>query len=493
MKKHIINDWIRKNPYDDKISLLFEEPVTDELPAPQSAPSQPVIQNPNFDMGVQNPAPVAMEPPPQEEVPQEKPQEEIDFEIEKIDYLDMSLKQKNDEMMDKLLEMRNIQSLSPGQYKFITDNIQVLSLARDVDFNDARKSIYKRIKETFGDIAEPVQDEEIPDTQTQDVADQETAMPQTSQPEEVPTPYQGTESVDYIHKNLHEVNEELGSISGVEIYSIISEEIERYNTIIETLIKLPSFYAMKADLFRKIICAVSNGTQIGSGGSLEDVFIPLAEGGVGIKLCTRIYTDFGNIEIGKWSPKINDPETFLSDEELERLNNSGSPEEKEILKKRVMIESISTAFADKIYLMLICKPESGERIEVGFNLSELVKTGWQNGTITIDFKANIGKGQATLDLEGNLIELQNIVVSYIKDNNDKLDSNGKPLKEHIELLKLKNGVLYIVSNEEEFFDFTSINSEGIFYNKKQSDLDIEKIQTIQNCVPDIKEILLKKC
>jgi hypothetical protein len=501
MKKYIIRDWSETNPYKNDFPIL-EAPVTEPLPPAEpelepatTEPPESAEQTPGTQTPMPGAGPVESEPEP-EEIPEETPESEIEpainFDEEKIDYMDLAVQSKYGEMTDKLLEMRDIPGLTPGQYKFIEDNIQVLSLARDVDFAEARKKIYKQIKDSIGQLAEPAEEQPAEEEPTESpVPEQEPeSIPAPESPEQVP-PKEGIDNSDL--KTISEGNEELGEISGVEIYSIISEEIERYEEIKNSMIKLPSFYSMKADLYRKMICAVSNGVQIGSGGTLEDIFIPLAEGGVGVKLCTRCYTDFGNIEIGEWSVKFNDPEKYLAEEELEKLNVSGSPEEKEILRKRVVIESVADKFTDKVYIILIVSPEDGSRTEIGFNFSKLLKQGWQNGIISVEFKANIGKGQAAIDVDGQLIDLQDIIIDYIHENPDELDEEGRPVKEKIEFIRQKSGSLYVTITREEFDLFINESVEGLFHQTKHPEFDKGQLTVIQRCVPDIKEILLKQC
>ncbi len=435
----------------------------------------------------------------------------IDFDTEKIDYMDLVVKQKNDEMMDKLLVMRDINNLAPGEYKFIEDNIQIISLSRDVDFADAQKKIYKQIKDMVGDIQPADDDLEIPteippEEQGPAAPGKEDMPPEPVSPEQMNTPVppqaglqggpmpQQTTSFNPLAKGLTTLNENnLGEMSGVEIFSIVSEELERFEAVKEALIKLPAFYAMKADLFRKIICSLTNGVQIGSGGQLEDIFIPVAENGIGIKLSTRCYTDFGNIEIGKWMVQFNDPEKYLAEEELEKLNNTGSPEEKEVLRKRVVVESIAHKFKDKIYIVLIVNPNVGTRREIAFNFSELIRDGWKNGYISVEFKASVNKGDAGIQIDGELVDLQDIVLDFVRENPDELDEEGLPVKEHIEFINHKHGKLYISITNEDFSDFASNAQSGLFTNEKNFDQGPDQLLTIQRCIPDIKEILLKKC
>jgi hypothetical protein len=545
MKRYVISSWIdqTKNPFIEHYPMM-EAPIDQPIPEPdtfQGTDQQDIPQEiePSQEPDIQNNQKITNQPqisqnPTQNDYYDNNETEDeepiIDFEVEKMDYIRLSINQKNDEMMDKLIQMRDIEDLTPGQYKFIEDNMQILSLSRDIDFGDCKKKIYKSIKSQFESLIqgqeetedqypeeqypkEPYQNikQEIP----QDIPEEPKTSNQPMDMENIPGQEGQPEVSSYnaawnlkgiLLKEAPEIEiPDLpgpdnvpsvpggDSISGTEVLQIISDEIEKYNEINNVFLKLPSFYSMKSDLFRKIICSLTNGIQVGSGGTLEDIFIPISEGGDGIKVCTRIYTDFGNIQIGKWSIKYNDPEKYLSESELEKLNYSGSPEEKEVLRKRVIIESIAENFKDKVYIVFITNPNTGEIHQIGFNFSNLVRDGWKNGYISVSFKANVGKGEAGVKIDGELIDLQNIEIEFIKENPDKIDKEGRPIKDYIELMNLTNGYLYLSIIREEFDNLINVSQNGIFYKNKQFDQGREELLKIQRCIPDIKEILLKKC
>lgn len=533
MKRYVVSNWQRSRHINNNQKILtnefniLDQPIMEQLPDTIPVEDDEQNQDQTFPRspeqpGLEDTGPVDNEPnnySPELDSTFETGEDDeplIDFETEKMDYLDLALKRKHEEMLDKLLEMRDIDNLKPGQYKFIEDNIQILSLSRDVEISEVQKKIYKDILDQFRHLApEPQEDNPEIDTELNNEKEEEQHREiendQFSSPEEenngelpstIPVEEEPQELSHY--DPLKEQDEEdfnidqssknnLGEISGTELYSIISEKIEQSSTIVELLLKLPSFYSMKSDLFRKTIAALTNGVQIGSGGTLEDIFIPIEENGVGIKICTRCYTSFSNIQIGKWAIQYNDPENFLSDSELEKLNNSGSPEEKEVLRKRVIIESISNHFKDRVFVILIVNPNNGRRHELGFNFAELLRDGWKNGYLSVHFRPSIGRGEAGVQVDGELIDLQEIQIDYLKTNSDELDEDGKPTVENIELMKVHNGYLYLTILEEHFYNFSNDAQQGLFYSMKEFDQDQEQLITIQRCIPDIKEILLRKC
>lgn len=530
-----INEQIPDEP-EDEISDLPEPGIPGQAPETPEPPA-PTTQVPPGDEGQEgmpDMGPVSTEQEPEDFEVETQPT--IDFEEEKINYMNLAIQNKHEEMVNKLLEMREMSNLSSGQYKFIEDNLQILSLARDVDFASARKKIYKRIKDEIANkIKKPegedfISDEEYEDednikkqeepdfeeepevssnepenAEEEDIMSTPPMTPKT--PEEAggglgtapATPFSaiqpsGITAHAYTSGNVISEQEDVQIEIGiaVDLYAIISEEIERFETITNSIIKLPNFYSLKNEMFRKIICALCNGVQISSGGTLEDIFIPIFKNGSGLKVCTRSATSFGNIEIGKWNPQFNDPELFLSKPELNKLQ-TGSPEEKDVLRKRIIIESISNKFNDRLYIIVIVNQNNGIRKEIGINFDSLLKSGWQNGILSPEFHAGVGQGDAALTVNGEFIDLQIIGINYIKTNSDELDEEGLPVKEKIEFAIQKDGRLYITIKEEDFNSFVQDISDGVFYSEKPFDKDQKQLKDIMLCTPDIKEILLKKC
>ena len=117
------------------------------------------------------------------------------------------------------------------------------------------------------------------------------------------------------------------------------------NEINPIFIKIKGLLGMKADLHRKFIASLIGGVQVGTGGNLEDVVYN--ERDFSIRISTRFNDKWGRVDIGNWSMREDDPKKFLSDPEIKRLED-GSPEEKDVLRKRICLEALAESFKEGV-------------------------------------------------------------------------------------------------------------------------------------------------
>jgi hypothetical protein len=113
-------------------------------------------------------------------------------------------------------------------------------------------------------------------------------------------------------------------------------------------IKLNGYGNQKSDLHRKFIAALTGSVQVGSGANNADIIFN--ERQYSIMMSTRFNAEWGNVSIGNWSLKEDDPSRYLSEPELKRLAE-GSPEEKDVLLRRVVVESLTDQFKQRAFVI----------------------------------------------------------------------------------------------------------------------------------------------
>ena len=103
------------------------------------------------------------------------------------------------------------------------------------------------------------------------------------------------------------------------------------------------------------------GVQLASGHKNADIVFE--ETDYSIRLSTRFNARFGDVNLGSWMLKEDDPDRYLKSAELARLEG-GSPEEKDVLRRRVIIESIAEMFKERGFVINVvgsdgtkCYPE----------------------------------------------------------------------------------------------------------------------------------------
>ena len=253
------------------------------------------------------------------------------------------------------------------------------------------------------------------------------------------------------------------------------------------LIKLKGLLGMKGDMHRKYIASLLGAVQVGSGGNNEDLIYNERE--YSIRISTRYNDKWGRVDLGKWCLKEDDPERFLSESEQKRLD-SGSPEEKEALRHRVVIESISDTFKKRSFIVNVVN-QDGTIHTLGWDLGGSIK----NAYTTVKIKVKLMQGdnsEAMIDDDGAIVPLVDIKLVYVKDASGGVDDEGKPAKEEHEFMERIDGILFLTAQynilKEAASSFGGIVMKETPYAGNPSDL-----QVLVRCVPSSSEILLRNC
>ena len=330
----------------------------------------------------------------------------------------------------KLLQMlQNVRNdnLEPYQRKFVEDNLQVQLLRQQANINKASEEILKNIK-----------------------------------------------------------NELDPNNPSVSMTNYMVNVLQNAPELLQVYLKLYGLYGIKGDLHRKYIASLLCAAQVGTGASNEDLIFNTKK--YSIKISTRFANKFGSIELGKWTLKANDAESYLSDSELEMLT-SGAPQERDVLRKRIIIESMANHFKKRAYL-INSVDQDGTIYFMGFDLSNALKDGYDAGKLNI----KIFQGEtspASINAKGEIVELYNISVVYQKETGE-VDRSGMPVYEELPFIHQVDDQLILTADRETLkqaaFNIQGINFKQIPFSGNPSDVD-----KIIQCVPSAPEILMRNC
>lgn len=389
----------------------------------------------NLNDKVAGSSPEQQEPPPAEKpaasnepASPDMPEQAQDFDYDtwESDYFKETIKADTNKLINMIQKVRDY-DLDPYRRKFVEDNLQICFLRQQANIEKASNEIRKSIKEELD---------------------------------------QNNPSVSLVN---HIVN-----------------NLQNAPDISNVFVKLIGLHGMKGDLHRKFIASLLMAVQVGSGGLNEDIIFNQRD--YSIKISTRMNSKFGSIDLGRWFMTADEPEKYLSDSELERMEN-GSPEEKDVLRKRVIIDSISSFFKKRSFLINIVG-EDGTIYMLGLDLSNAIKSAYNKGKLIVQFFEN-ANSETIIDKDNNLIPVSDVKIVYQKETGE-LDESGKPIKENIEFMTRRDGVLFLIASEEIIkeaaYSFTGINIKSIPYNGNPSDLRI-----LQRCIPSAPEMLLRNC
>lgn len=350
-----------------------------------------------------------------------------DFEDWKTDFFKLAQRGDVMKMLDSIGEVRD-QNLGPSQRKFVEDNLQILLFRQDANIDKASKEIRKLIKQEL--------DRNSP---------------------------------------------------AVTVMQHITNTLEAYPLLNNIFIKLVGLYALKGDLHRKFLGALTGSVQVGGAGDKEDLIYP--ETDYSINFSTRMYPAFGRVTIGWWTPEENDPEKYLSDTEQDRLED-GSPEEKAVLRHRMMIESIAERFRTRAFLMHIVDPSNGSIHVLGWDLAESIRNGYKSGKLVLRPKTSSFREAGILD-DGTIVPINDLSILYAKDS-DELDSTGGRRKELKPFMERQEGKLYLTASLDTLEEL-SASMLGLFYKQIPYQGNPSDLKTLMRCIPSSLELLFRRC
>lgn len=358
----------------------------------------------------------------------EEDDEKDNFNNFKKKLMELSVKSDVESMLELVRKYRDNLELNSGQKKFVEDNIQVLLLRQDSNIEKATKEIRTAIKENL-----------------------DNSSPAT-----------------FVMKEIVKVLQKIEPLRNI-------------------LIKLLNLWGLKGELHRKYIAALLGCIQTGSSNNKSADLLYFTKE-LKLQICTRFATQFGEIPICKWSLHKDDPEKILAEAELDRLKN-GSPEEKQVLRRRVILESIANTFKKQLFLIHVTNPE-GTIYSLGWDFSASIKEGYHDGRFIVRGQKNVER-EAMINDRGDIITLLDIDIFYIKETGHT-DENGKPEMVEVPFMQRKDGNL-LLSASLETLKIAAGSIPGIYLDSAPYSGNPSDLKVIQRCFPSVAEILNKKC
>lgn len=352
--------------------------------------------------------------------------EEMDFEQWKDSYFKETVKGDVGKLIDMIHQVRDLE-LDPYPRKFVEDNMQVCFLRQNANIDKASKEIRKLIKQ--------------------------------------------------------ELDQNNPSVSVVNHITNVLNQMPELNNV---FIKLKGLLGMKGDLHRKFIASLVGGVQVGTGSNNEDVIYN--EKDYSIRLSTRFNDKWGRVDIGKWALREDDPQRYLTEPEQRRMEE-GAPEEKEVLRRRVVIESIAEQFKQRAFLVNVTG-RNGTVYTLGWDLAGSLKAAYTAGKVVVRTTQSENSDAMITD-DGEIVPFVDMKIKYVKETGGT-DKDGKPAKEEHDFLQRIDGMLFLTGRfsilREAASSFQGIVLKETPYTGNPSDLRV-----LVRCIPSCPELLLRQC
>lgn len=359
-------------------------------------------------------------------MPEEKPHHD-DFEVWKSHYFKESIKGDTQILMDLLSQVRDRENLSDYQEKFIEDNWNVQLLRQDSNINKASKEIRQLVK-------------------------------------------------DQLDKNN----------PATSIVNHIKEVLDQEPLLNNIFIKMKGYMGQKGDLHRKYIAALLGAVQVGTGANTEDIIYNERE--YSIKISTRFNARWGEVALCNWALKESDPERFLSSPEVKRLQE-GSPEEKEALRHRIVIESIAQQLETRAFIINVTG-DDGTIYSLGWDIATSLRSAFAEGKLVVKVSRSEASEALFADT-GELTVLEDISIMYSKETGEQ-DENGMPAREELEFISRKNGMLVLNATRKVIKEATT-NIQGMSYKETPYTGNPSDLKILKRCVYSTYEMLLRQC
>jgi hypothetical protein len=353
-------------------------------------------------------------------------QEQDEFEVWKIKFIKESIKGDANSLIQKILSVRN-RELEPVQRKFAEDNLDICFLRQNSNVLQASNQIRKKIKQDF-----------------------DRTNPATT------------------------------------LVRHITDTLDESPLLNEVYIKLLGLGGAKGDQHRKFVGSLTGSVQVGSGGQNEDLVFE--EQDYSIRVSTRFNARWGDVNLGRWYLRKDDPERYLKNAEIDRLEG-GSPEEKDVLRRRVVIESIAEFYKERAFIINVVA-QDGTVYHLGWDLGTSLKSAFLDGKLVVRTKSNDTE-ECFIDEEGSVINVPNMNIYYVKESAE-LNSDGSAEIEEIEFISHRDGVLYLTA-QLNLIKEASTTLQGILFRETLWQGNPTDILKIMRCVPSSPEMLLRQC
>lgn len=266
----------------------------------------------------------------------------------------------------------------------------------------------------------------------------------------------------------------------------ISSVLQTMPELNNVFIKVKGLLGAKGDMHRKFVAALTGSVQVGSGANSEDIIYNERE--YSIRISTRFNDKWGRVEIGKWALKEEDPGKYLTEPEQKRLEE-GSPEERDVLRRRIVMESIGDSFRKRAFIIHVVSTD-GTINMAGWDMATSLRNAYTEGKLMVKTLLS-QNSEAMIDNDGKIIPSVDLKVVYIKETGE-LDEDGKPVKEENDFLERIDGILYLTATQqiikEAAASFTGLSWKETPYNGNPSDLKV-----LMRCVPNATELLMRQC
>lgn len=401
-----------------------------QSPDSEATPDQPPPEQDSADAAgpdeEQAPPADVSDDPETPDMPEEKGDEK-DFEVWKSNYFKESIKGDASKLLELLSPLRNKEGMEPYQRKFVDDNWNVQLIRQNANVAEASKQIRKSIRDQL-DRSNPA-----------------------------------TSVVNHVFNTLQTVP-----------------------TLNETFIRMMGYTGNKGELHRKFIAALTSAVQVSSSPDRENVIFNEKE--YSIKMSTRLNSEWGEVALGSWSLREDDAERYLSEPELRRLSE-GSPQERDVLRRRVVIESIAKHFDEQAFVIHVVS-DDGTIYHLGWDVSNALRGAYAEGKVVVK-TVKSENSEAMISDSGEIMPMVDLKIYFVKETEEQ-DEYGNPKMEEIEFMEKRHGTLFLTAGLVTIREAAGA-MQGTEFKETPYQGNPSDLRVLKQCVYSAHDMLMRQC
>jgi hypothetical protein len=254
----------------------------------------------------------------------------------------------------------------------------------------------------------------------------------------------------------------------------------------DVYVRMMGYSGNKGELHRKFVAAITGSVQVSSSPDNENIIFNERE--YSIKMSTRLNSDWGEVALGSWSLREDDPERYLSEPELKRLSE-GSPQERDVLRRRIVMESIASRFDEQAFIINVVD-EEGTIYHLGWDLSNALRGAYADGRLVVK-TVKSENSEAMIDDNGEIVPMIDLKVYYVKPSSGVGGTEDQD-DEEVEFMERRNGMLFLTAGlptiKEASESMQGTEFKDVSYQGNPSDL-----KSLKRCVYSAHDMLMRQC
>ena len=411
--------------FEAEVPAVPQAPASDAQSGIGATPQQQPAQppNPGEDPSAGAQDDVTQDPQTMDAPPEDRGDK--DYEQWKHEFMEAAVKADNEELIAMLNSVRDHELEAP-QHKFVEDNFQIFTFRRDANVFKASKEIRNNVK-----------------------------------------------------KDLDRTN------PGTTLMQHLGQALEQQPLLYQGLIKLAGTFGWKQDLHRKWLAAFLGAVQVGGGSTNKDLVY--CGDDYDINISTRFTTQFGEINIGKWSLVDSDPDKYLKPDERESLSE-GSPEEKQVLRRKIIIKAVAETYRKRAFMVHVVTPD-GTVYMLGWDLGNSLLDAYKEGKVVVRGMENEEK-EILIGDDGEIIPVIDYSILFVRETGE-VDDSGRPETEEVPFIERRDSTLYLVADLDTL-KTAAAGMSGIFFQSIPYGGNPSDIKELQRSVPGLYEIISRQ-